>query len=343
MLRAIVSGSCGLVGYSACRRLLSEGWEVLGIDNDSRAKFFGPEASTAKLHAELSKFLHYDHAAANVADANSLKQDDWSRCDLVIHCAAQPSHDWAATHIRQDFEINAIGTLNVLEQWRINCPKAPFIHVSTSKVYGDNPNRLPLEEFDTRYDVEQNHEYWHGIPEWFSVDHCLHSFFGVSKLSGDLLAQEYGKNFGLPVGIFRPGCITGGHHQGAELHGFLSYMAKCLAAGKTYRIFGYGGKQVRCNIHADDLVDAFLKFADKPRPGEVYNMGGRGLDCSLMEARTELEHRAGKALEVQYVDKARTGDHLWWISDARKFGNHYDWKPKRMLPSILDELWEAVK
>lgn len=341
---ALITGSCGLVGFAACRRLLDSGWNVIGIDNDQRALFFGNGASTSRFAAELTKHPRYAHHAIDVRDADGVLRAFGTGVDLVIHAAAQPSHDWATTHIREDFATNAIGTMNVLEAWRATCPASPFAHVSTSKVYGDNPNRLPFVEQATRYDLEEAHALWHGIPETFRVDECLHSFFGVSKLTGDLLAQEYGRHFGLPVGVFRPGCITGGHHQGAELHGFLNYLMRCVRHGIPYRIFGYKGKQVRDNVHAEDLVEAFLRYADAPRAGAVYNVGGRrSVACSLLEAVAECERRCGREAITEYIDQARTGDHIWWITDTRTLERELGWRPKWSLPAIFDELYEAAE
>ena len=341
-MRALITGSCGLVGFAAARRLLAAGWDVIGIDNDQRAQFFGAGASTSHLAGQLTREPRYRHVVADIRDKDAMVAAFGKGVDLVLHTAAQPSHDWATTHIREDFAINALGTMNVLEAWRATCPKSPFVHCSTSKVYGDNPNRLPFIERATRFDLPDDHPQWHGIHEDFKLDSCLHSFFGVSKLSGDLLAQEYGNHFGLPVGIFRPGCITGGHHQGAELHGFLNYMMRCVRHGIPYRVFGHKKKQVRCNVHADDLVDAFLLYAESPRPGAVYNIGGRDIACSLLEALAECQERCGREAIVEYLDQARTGDHIWWISDARKLERDYGWRPKRSLDSIFDELHAAA-
>ena len=340
--KALITGSCGLVGYAAATRLLAQGWKVVGIDNDQRAHFFGKGASTAGMAQQLQAHPGYEHHVVDIRDADKVRATFGHGVDFVIHAAAQPSHDWATTHIREDFAINALGTMNVLEAWRASCPKSPLIHVSTSKVYGDNPNRLPFTERLTRFDLPEDHPQWHGIHEGFALDQCLHSFFGVSKLSGDLLAQEYGNHFGLPVGIFRPGCITGGHHQGAELHGFLNYMMRCVRNGIPYRVFGHKKKQVRCNVHAEDLVDAFLLYAEKPRPGAVYNVGGRSIACSLLEALAECQERCGREAIVEYLDTPRTGDHIWWISDARKLEHELGWTPKRDLDSIFDELYASA-
>jgi CDP-paratose 2-epimerase len=341
-MKALITGSCGLVGFATTRRLLDCGWSVVGIDNDARAYFFGAPASTSEMALLLAKKKGYEHWAVDIRDSERVKEAFGNGVDLVVHTAAQPSHDWATTHIREDFDINAIGTLNVLEAWRACCSKAPFIHISTSKVYGDNPNKLPFSEYPTRFDLPPDHLLFHGIAEDFPLDQCQHSFFGVSKLSGDVLAQEYGNHFGLPVGIFRPGCVTGGHHRGVELHGFLSYMMHCVRRGIPYRILGYKGKQVRCNVHADDLVDAILLFVERPRPGAVYNIGGRTIACSLMEALAACEHRCGRKAATEYVDQARSGDHVWWISDSRRLTRELGWTPKRSLEMIFDELYQAV-
>lgn len=338
----IVTGACGLVGFSVCKRLLAENWQVRGIDDNSRQRFFGAAASTKGM---WRKHLHQDRYQAHKVSTVSFSamQTIFRKgCDLVLHCAAQPSHDWATTHIMDDFRINAIGTLNVLEACRLHCPNATVVHVSTSKCFGDNPNKLPLEKIGNRLDLPKDHPLWNGIPEDFSVDNCLHSFFGVSKLTGDLLAQEYGRHLGMKVGIFRPGCVVGGHQKGARLHGFLSYLAKCVKHGLPYEIYGYGGDQVRCNIHSDDLADAMLTFAENPKCGEVYNCIGRGFDISMNEAIAEFEKRLGKKLEVKYVDTPRTGDHKWFIGSSEKFRRDYNWTPKWTLSGILDEVAEAV-
>lgn len=340
--RAIVTGSCGLVGYTTCKRLLSEGWQIFGIDNDSRAEYFGSGASTLPLRSLLSKYGEYTHYTRDVSDPN-VSEILRSGADLIVHCAAQPSHDWATHNVLRDYSVNALGTLHLLEAWRYHCPRAVFIHVSTSKVYGDGPNELPLIEYDTRLDLSPEHELWQGIPESFPVDQRLHSFFGVSKLSADILAQEYGRHLGLPVGVFRPGCVTGGHHRGAELHGFLAYLMRCTYLGSNYRVYGYKGKQVRCNVHAEDLVDAFLRFATNPKPGAVYNIGGRGLDCSLLEAVEECQRLCGRSTRLEMIDQPRTGDHRWWVSNTKAIERDYDWKPRRWLPEILEELYQSQK
>lgn len=350
-MRAIISGSCGLVGSSAVSRLLDNGWQVVGIDNNSREEFFGAEGSTKPILTQFIGHPHYVHHSIDVTHQGLI--EDLFRsvvgADLVIHCAAQPSHDWSTMHIRRDFEINAIGTLNMLQAWHKFCSNSPFIHLSTSKVYGDNPNRLKLLEYPTRYDLRPGHDMWHGIPESFPLDQCIHSFFGVSKLSGDLLAQEYGRRFRLPVSILRPGCVTGGNHKGVELHGFLNYLVKCVAAGKEYKIIGYKGKQVRCNIHADDLVDAALKLASHTSTsansedcGAVYNIGGRGLDCSILEAIEICEEICGRKAITTQVESPRVGDHQWWVSDSRKLRRRLDWSPRMDLQSTIRDIYEGI-
>ena len=335
--KAIITGSAGLVGFAAASRLLKEGWQVTGIDDNQRAQFFGEAASTKTCGQQLMQHQKYKHEFADIRYKGALNMIFERGADLILHCAAQPSHDWAATHILDDWGINAQGTLYALEAWRTHCPKAAFCHISTSKVYGDNPNKMTFMELPTRWEPrflgQQD-----GISESFPVDNCLHSFFGCSKLAGDMLAQEYGKNFGLPVGIFRPGCIVGSHQKGVEQHGFLRHLSNCVKESKTYKIIGYAGKQVRCNVHADDLVEAMLLFAANPRPGEVYNIGGRGLDCSIREALNECAARTGRMPVTDYVDTPRRGDHIWYVSDTRKLQRHYDWKPQRTLASIFDEL-----
>ena len=346
-MRAIVTGSCGLVGYATCTRLLSEGYRVIGIDNDRRSFFFGPAGSTQPTLTELTKNLNYTHHNTDIRSpkAQQLVEEG---ADLIVHCAAQPSHDWAASNIAEDFGINAGGTLNILQGWYRYCKASsqgpiPFIHVSTSKVYGDNPNTLiTYAELPTRYEPI-GLQYQNGIPTDFPIDNCLHSFFGVSKLSGDLMAQEFGKYYGLPIGIFRPGCITGANHKGVELHGFLQYLAQCVATGKQYTIYGYKGKQVRCNIHAEDLVNAFMLYASRPTPGAVYNMGGRGLDCSLLEAVTTFERLFSRKAALCYTNTPRIGDHQWWISDATQAKLELGWSPKRTLASTYAELSDSLK
>jgi CDP-paratose 2-epimerase len=337
-MKIIITGSLGLVGMASCKKYLKENHEVIGVDCNARKEFFGDNGSTAHKEQKLKELGKYTHIWADIVNRDEINKIFKNGFDTVIHCAAQPAHDWATVNTRRDFEVNALGTINVFEAVREFNIDAPVIHVSTSKVYGDNPNRLPLIRCNNRLDLPTDHKLWNGIPETFSIDNCLHSFFGVSKCTGDLYAQEYGRHLGMNIGIFRPGCITGSDHCGVPLHGFLSYLAKCLKNNIPYEVIGYDGLQVRCNIHADDLVKAFDYFIKKPRKGEVYNMGGRLLSASVLEAIESLEKLSGRKLNWKYNDKARTGDHRWYISDTSKFEAHYGWQPERTLASIYQEL-----
>ena len=345
---AIVTGSAGLVGCAASRLFAARGLDVIGIDNDMRRHFFGPEASTvwsrSQLEAELDRYTHHDIDIRDRGGIDALFERYGSEISVVVHAAAQPSHDWAARDPHTDFSINAEGTLNLLQSTRSHCPDAAFVFCSTNKVYGDSPNRLPLEELEWRWELRQEHPYWeHGIDESMSVDACLHSLFGVSKLSGDLLVQEYGRNFGMKTVAFRGGCLTGAGHSGAELHGFLAYLVKCAVTRAPYTVFGYKGKQVRDNIHAADLAEAFWQFFLDPRCGEVYNIGGgRRSNCSVLEAIRDLEKLAGRQMRWTYDDTNRVGDHLWWISDCRKFQRDYpEWSPRYGHTEILREIYDT--
>ena len=341
----IVTGSAGLIGAEASRHFAKLGYQVIGIENDMRAKFFGEEASTRwaadKLKSELNR---YEHRELDIRDRTGLEGvfAEINR-DLVgvIHTAAQPSHDWAAQDPITDFTVNANGTLNLLECFRKYSPAAAFVFTSTNKVYGDRPNDLPVVEESTRYENrEENGDLSAGVNEYMPVDQSKHSLFGVSKLSADLLVQEYGRYFGLNTVCFRGGCLTGGGHSGTELHGFLSYLMKCTLSGKHYRIFGYKGKQVRDNIHSSDLVRAFEAFIERPRPAMVYNIGGgRASNCSMQEAIKACEQRVGKVLSTSYVDEARKGDHRWYISDVSRFQTDY---PKWTLNYSIDQIYDAV-
>jgi CDP-paratose 2-epimerase len=265
---------------------------------------------------------------------------------LVVHTAAQPSHDWAAREPHTDFGVNAVGTLNLLEACRQHAPEAVFIFTSTNKVYGDTPNRLPLVETDTRWELSETHPYFaYGIDESMSIDQTKHSLFGASKVAADVMVQEYGRYFGMKTGVFRGGCLTGPAHAGAELHGFLSYLMKCTVTGKPYRVFGYQGKQVRDNIHSHDLVEAFWHFFRAPRAGEVYNIGGsRHSNCSMREAIAMCEEISGRKLQWTYLEDNRIGDHIWWISDVRKFQSHYpEWKFRYGIREILEEIYQACR
>ncbi|HOT00287.1 MAG TPA: NAD-dependent epimerase/dehydratase family protein [Acidobacteriota bacterium] len=322
----LVTGSGGLIGSQAVEFFAAQGYDVFGIDNDMRRYFFGSEASTAWRIEELCKSIRtYRHFALDIRDAdgiNALFRD--ADFELVIHTAAQPSHDWAAREPLTDFTINAHGTLVLLEATRQFRPESTFIYTSTNKVYGDAPNALPLVEQETRWELPPGHPFHDGIDESMSVDQSTHSLFGASKLAADVLAQEYGRYFGMKTAIFRGGCLTGPYHSGAELHGFLAYLAKCIATGKKYYIFGYKAKQVRDNIHSLDLVDAFWHFHQHPRCGEVYNIGGaRFANVSMTEAIAKIEAVVGKKANVEYIDKNRIGDHIWYISNVDKFRSHY--------------------
>jgi len=345
---AVITGSAGLVGSEAARYLARGGMDVVGVDNDMRRVFFGDEASTLWQRRELERDLgsRYRHVDADVRDEAAMTRlfrELGRSVDVVIHAAAQPSHDWAAREPWTDFTVNANGTLNVLEAVRRNTPQAVFIFTSTNKVYGDTPNRLPLVELSTRWEIDPSHEYAGGIGEDMSLDHTLHTPFGASKVAADVLVQEYGRYYGLRTVSFRGGCLTGPNHSGAQLHGFLAYLMKCAVTGAEYTVFGYKGKQVRDNIHAGDLVRAFDAFYRAPRAGEVYNIGGgRFSNCSMLEAITQCEEIAGRKLNWKYSETHRVGDHIWWISDLRRFQGHYpSWRLEYDVPRILREMYEA--
>ena len=347
MSLAIVTGSAGLIGSETSKRFAAEGLEVVGVDNDMRSYFFGKEASTLSIQQKLEKEIPgYRHRSIDIRDAaavNALFAEFGSSISVVVHTAAQPSHDWAAKEPQTDFGVNAIGTLNLLEATRLYAPEAVFIFTSTNKVYGDTPNRLPLIELETRWEIDPSHHYQVGIDESMSIDQTKHSLFGASKVAADILVQEYGRYFGIKTASFRGGCLTGPAHAGAELHGFLSYLMKCTVSGKPYRVFGYKGKQVRDNIHSHDLVEAFWHFFQKPRVAEVYNIGGsRHSNCSILEAIAISEELSGRELDWSYLEDNRIGDHIWWISDVRKFQSHYpDWKYRYDLRGILKEIHAA--
>ncbi len=344
---AIVTGSAGLIGSESTKALHAEGFTVVGIDNDMRSYFFGSEASTQPNNRALSDALpNYVPRSVDIRDwqqTEQIFQEFGSDIKLVVHTAAQPSHDWAAREPLTDFGVNATGTLHVLEATRLHCPEAVFIFTSTNKVYGDTPNRLPLVELESRWEIEASHPYHIGIDEEMSIDHTKHSIFGASKVAADVMVQEYGRYFGMKTGVFRGGCLTGPSHAGAELHGFLAYLMKCIVEKRPYRIFGYKGKQVRDNIHSNDLVSAFLSFYRAPRCGEVYNIGGsRFSNCSMLEAIAIGERLSGNKLDYTYVEDNRIGDHIWYISDVRKFQNHYpDWSYKHSIEDILEEIYRA--
>ena len=339
-MKVLITGSNGLIGSEAAKFYLEKGWKVTGIDNNSREKFFGPAGSTLKVRTQLEEeFPNYSHLNLDITDWSTLVKAlaNHSKTELVIHCAAQPSHDRAASMILEDFAINAQGTLNMLEVTRSFFPEAVFIHMSTNKVYGDSPNELPIVEKETRWDyINPSFD----IDETMSIDQSTHSLFGVSKTAGDLLAQEYGRYFGLKTGIFRGGCLTGPQHAGVKLHGFLSYLVKCVVSETPYTIFGYKGKQVRDQIHCKDVIAAFEAFRQNPRPGEVYNLGGCRINSiSVLEAIMKIETIAGKKLNYSIVEDNRIGDHICYISNMNKFKQHYpDWKITMSLDEILDEM-----
>ncbi|HUI44136.1 MAG TPA: NAD-dependent epimerase/dehydratase family protein [Terriglobia bacterium] len=343
---AVITGSAGLVGSEAVRYFAGLGLEVAGIDNGMRAEFFGPEASTDWVRDRLVREVKgYTHFAADIRSEGEIAKvfERYGKAiTLVVHTAAQPSHDWAASAPMVDFTVNANGTSVLLEATRKLAPDAAFIFMSTNKVYGDTPNSLPLQELETRWEIEATHAYREGIPETMSIDHCLHSLFGVSKVAADVLVQEYGRYFGMKTGCFRGGCLTGPNHSGTQLHGFLAYLMKCAVTGAPYTIFGYKRKQVRDNIHSADLIRAFHEFFKCPRAGEVYNMGGgRFSNCSMLEAIELCGQIAGRPLAWTYVDQNRRGDHIWWISDLRRFQSHYPgWKLEYDVPKILEEIYE---
>jgi CDP-paratose 2-epimerase len=346
---AIVSGSAGLIGSETCKRFYREGFDVAGIDNDMRGEFFGPEASTMASRRALEQQLkNYRHFPVDIRERDSIDRlfaKFGADLKVVIHTAAQPSHDWAARDPFTDFGVNAVGTLNLLEACRKHAPEAVFIFTSTNKVYGDAPNLLPLVELETRWELDPKHAYQQGIDEHLTVDQSKHSLFGASKLAADVLVQEYGRYFGMKTVCFRGGCLTGPGHAGTELHGFLAYLMKCAVTDKPYRVFGYKGKQVRDNIHSFDLVEAFWQFCQKPRCGEVYNMGGsRHSHCSMLEAIGLCEEISGKKLSWSYVEDNRIGDHIWYVSDVRKFQAHYPtWNYRYDLRGLLNEIYAACK
>jgi CDP-paratose 2-epimerase len=352
MKTAVVTGACGLVGAEAVSLLCEEGFRVIGIDNDMRSYFFGEDASTKERGEELEqKYDSFHLLSGNIVNTSEVRSlfeaiADISELELVVHTAAQPSHDWAAKEPFTDFAVNAVGTLNLLEATRRVGTHVTFAHISTSKVYGDNPNRLDLQVHRKRFDPPRSHRFHEGIDTTMRVDgkRCLHSLFGVSKLSGDLLVQEYGRYFKMPTVCFRPGCVTGPGHAGAELHGFLSYLMKCALTGKPYTVFGYDMKQVRCNIYGRDLAAACLAFHRKPQSGAVYNIGGGRMNAvSMMEAIELCERLAGTSMDVTYEEEPRIGDHMWWISSNKAFEEDYpDWEQTRSVEEMLLEIAEAL-
>ncbi len=346
---AIVTGSAGLIGSETCKFLHEKGMDVVGIDNDMRAYFFGQDGSTDWMRKQLESSLkRYRHVSADIREQATIERifrEIGKDVALVVHTAAQPSHDWAAREPHTDFTVNANGTLVMLEATRKFAPEAVFIFTSTNKVYGDAPNELPLIEQATRWEVDPKHAYAkHGIDESMTIDQSKHSLFGASKVAADVLAQEYGRYFNMKTATFRGGCLTGPAHSGAELHGFLAYLAKCVVTGRPYTIYGYKGKQVRDNIHSYDLVNAFWHVFQKPKAGAVYNMGGsRHANISMLEAIAMCEEFSGKKLTYTLSDQARAGDHIWYVSDVRRFQNDYPgWSYRYDMRTTLKEIVDAT-
>ena len=346
---ALITGSAGLIGSEAVAFFADKFDLIVGIDNNMRQYFFGPDASTEWNQNRLQEaHTNYTHRPADIREVGQLDpifREFGTDIKLIVHTAAQPSHDWAAREPFTDFTVNANGTLNMLEMTRQHCPEAVFIFTSTNKVYGDNPNFLPLIETETRWEIDENHPYFQdGIDEHMSLDHTKHSLFGASKVAADILVQEYGRYFGMKTGIFRGGCLTGPNHSGAQLHGFLSYLMKCAITGTQYTVFGYKGKQVRDNIHSWDLVNMFWHFYQNPRPAEVYNAGGgRYANCSMLEAIALCEEISGNKLSYTYSETNRVGDHIWYISNLNKFKNHYpEWNWHYDLKQTMGQIHDSM-
>jgi len=345
-MKILVTGSSGLIGSEAVAHFDAKGHEVFGVDNNMRRVFFGPAGDTLwnleRLKAGTKRF---QHASLDIRGRAALEALFSSRrFDLIVHCAAQPSHDKAREIPLIDFEVNALGTINLLEATRQHCPEAVFVFLSSNKVYGDAPNEIPMKELETRYDYVRPEDHA-GVDETCRIDRTLHSLFGASKAAADLVAQEYGRYFHMKVGVFRGGCLTGPSHSGVELHGFLSYLVKVSLSGGSYSVYGYKGKQVRDNIHSYDVVRAIEEFAANPRPGEVYNLGGgRENSISMLEAIAQIESLAGRKLDWRYVEEARRGDHICYISNMAKFRSHYPgWRITRGIDAILQEMVAAQR
>lgn len=347
----IITGSAGLIGSEAAYFFANKGFKIVGIDNDMRSSFFGKDASTSWNLERIKKDLNDSYVHFNIDIRDKEKINDIfnhfsSDVKCIIHTAAQPSHDFPAKTENGadiDFSINATGTLNLLESTRKYCPDSVFIFTSTNKVYGDIPNYLPLVEKETRWELDRSHKWYNGIDETMSIDNTKHSIFGASKVAADIMTQEYGKYFGIKTGIFRGGCLTGSVHSAVALHGFLSYLVKCIVSGKNYQIYGYKGKQVRDNIHNKDVVSAFWEFYKHPKNGEVYNIGGtRFSNCSMIEAIDYVQNKINKKANITYNNENRIGDHIWYISSMEKFKNDYpNWSHKYDMYKILDEIIET--
>jgi CDP-paratose 2-epimerase len=346
MKKLLVTGSSGLIGSEVCVHFAQElGWQIHGFDNNQRAVFFGPQGDTRwnqqRLQRDLPGFQHHELDIRDRAGVLALIKDLLP--DAIVHTAAQPSHDRAAAIPFDDFDTNAVGTLNLLEATRQFCSEAPFVHMSTNKVYGDAPNRIRLKELATRWDYDDA-AYIDGIQETFTIDQSKHSLFGASKVAADVMVQEYGRYFGMPTCCLRGGCLTGPNHSGVELHGFLSYLVKCNVEGRLYKVFGYQGKQVRDNIHSLDVARFIHAFVEKPRSGEVYNIGGgRANSVSILEAFEHAAACSGKTMNYEYVDQNRAGDHICYISDLSKMKSHYPgWAITKTLKDVFNEIHEAT-
>lgn len=341
---ALITGSAGLVGSEAVKFFCDKGFDVVGIDNNLRKFFFGKDGSTSwvkkKLKRDYKNFYNYNTDIRNFNSLEKIFRKYSKKISIIIHCAAQPSHDYGKNYPTIDFNVNATGTLNLLELTKKFCPESCFIFMSTNKVYGDNPNNLELYETKSRFELKKKNKYYKGINESFSIDNCIHSFFGVSKTYADLIVQEYGRNVGLKTVSFRGGCITGPNHSGAKLHGFLSYLIKSCILEKKYTLIGYNGKQVRDNLHSNDLINCFWEYYKKPSRGEIYNIGGgRYSNCSILEALNLVEQKCNIKIKKKIIKSPRMGDHIWYISDTAKFRSHYPkWKQKYNTEKIIEEL-----
>lgn len=343
-MKVLITGSNGLIGSEAVEYYDRMGFRVFGVDNNMRREFFGPQGDTMWNLERIKKITrNFTHFNIDIRDRKGVFElFEQERFDFIVHCAAQPSHDRARDIPLTDFDINAVGTLNLLEATRLYCPDAVFIHMSTNKVYGDIPNELPLKELPTRWEYARPEDY-NGIREDCRIDQCVHSIFGASKLAADVMAQEYGKYYGLMTGIFRGGCLTGPNHSGVELHGFLNYLVKAAVRDREYIVYGYKGKQVRDNIHSEDVIAAFEAFRMSPRPGEVYNLGGgRKNSISILECFEMVEDRLGRSVRWKYCEKNRAGDHICYISDLTKLRTHFPgWNVRKSLSNIIDEMVDS--